>query len=342
MWIRKIVIAGFVLAAVGLTATVTTVVIGQQPATEGKSGGIEEKTVPASGTTKTAADEFRGTAPPAAGNSRRSGTDEGTAADPAGAGAGGGVEAPPAGSGSAAGTTPGKPKGREKSSAKTPRGSNARSGGGMMSGGPPGGKMGGGPGGMMGGGGMPAGGMMGSGPMSAPFSEDEHLETWVSQALADYAQTEDQAARKHQRELIAKALDQIFDIRQERRMEELETLEQRVQKLRGTLETREKLKADILKNRLDYLIREADGLGWGDGLPAPGRSAPTGMGAPGGGSSSFKRGTSGGYGAGAGSSPASGGPVFGEPFNSGGAGGGAGPGSPPASGARPAGGPSRE
>jgi hypothetical protein len=89
----------------------------------------------------------------------------------------------------------------------------------------------------------------------------------------------------------------------------LETLEQRVQKLRGTLETREKLKSEILKNRLDYLIREADGLGWGDGLPAPGRSAPTGIRAPG---------------AGAGSSPASGGPVFGEPFNSGRAGGGGG------------------
>ena len=73
-------------------------------------------------------------------------------------------------------------------------------------------------------------------------------------------------------------------------MEELENLEQRVQKLRGTLETREKLKSDILKNRLDYLIREADGLGWGDGLPAPGRSAPTGMGPSGGGGTGSRTG----------------------------------------------------
>jgi len=139
--------------------------------------------------------------------------------------------------------------------------------------------------------GMPgmAGGMMGSGSMPA-VSEDEHLETWVNQAIADYAKTEGQDARKQQREQIAKALDRIFDIRQERRMEELETLEQRVQKLRGTLETREKLKSDILKNRLDYLIREADGLGWGDGLPAPGRSAPTGMGPSGGGGTGSRTG----------------------------------------------------
>jgi hypothetical protein len=147
--------------------------------------------------------------------------------------------------------------------------------------------------------GMPGGGE----GMLVSVPEDEHLETWVNQALADYAQTEDQAARKQQRELIAKALDQIFDIRQERRMGELETLEQRVQKLRGTLETREKLKSDILKNRLDYLIREADGLGWGDGLPAP-----TGFGAGGSSSSSsnpLKRPAPGGIGAGSGSPPAS-------------------------------------
>jgi hypothetical protein len=103
-------------------------------------------------------------------------------------------------------------------------------------------------------------------------SEDEELEAWVGQALDDYAKTEDQNARKKQKGDISKALDRIFAIRQDRRMQELETLEQRVQKLRGTLETREKLKSEILKNRLDYLIREADGLGWGDGLPASGQS----------------------------------------------------------------------
>ena len=135
------------------------------------------------------------------------------------------------------------------------------------------------PGGMgMHGMGAKGGAMSGTGTMSGSVAEDEHLETWVSQALAVYAKTDDQDARKEQREEIAKALDRIFDVRHDRRMQELETLELRVQKLRATLETREKLKSDILKDRMEYLIREADGLGWGDGIPAPGRSAPTGFG----------------------------------------------------------------
>lgn len=286
MLIRKLAIAGFVLAAMGLTITVTTVVIGQQP------GIAKTETAPAAGATRSAADGFSGTAPPAAELA-----DEGAAAAPAGAGAGGGVpappteagagggvEAPPADSGSASETTPGKTKGRSKSSAKTPR-----SGVGMIG---PGG-MPGMPGGKADMQGMPGTGVPGGGWMPGmefpgkPVSEDEHLETWVNRALAAYAQTDDQNARKQQRDEISKALDRIFDIRQERRMAELETLELRVQKLRGTLETREKLKTDILKNRLDYLIREADGLGWGDGLPAPGRSAPTGFGSGGSSSSGF-------------------------------------------------------
>ena len=296
MSIRKLVIAGFVLAAVGLAATVTTVVIGQQPGTTEKNSGAAEKTAPAAGATEGTTDLPKGSglvAPPASDDNlptAEKGATAGSSKIDEDAGA---TKAPATGLlGSGSGSTSAGSKGGTKGVEKKPR-----SGGGAA------GKMQGMPGAMPGmpgmagmagmpgmGAGMPAmpgmaGGMMmggGGGTMSVPVSEDEHLETWVNQAIADYARTEDQDARKQQREQIAKALDRIFDIRQERRMEELETLEQRVQKLRGTLETREKLKSDILKNRLDYLIREADGLGWGDGLPAAGRSVPTGIGPPGG------------------------------------------------------------
>ena len=100
-------------------------------------------------------------------------------------------------------------------------------------------------------------------------SEDDQLEAWVSQALSTYAQTEDQDARAKQRDEIATGLNEIFDIRQEQRVNELKALEARVQKLRATLDQRATSKNEILKNRLDYLLREADGLGWGDGIPAP-------------------------------------------------------------------------
>ena len=112
-------------------------------------------------------------------------------------------------------------------------------------------------------------------PASA-VPEDEQFDAWVSQALSTYAQTEDQDARAKQRDEIAKGLDQIFDIRQEHRVNELKALEARVQKLRATLDQRATSKNEILKNRLDYLLREADGLGWGDGIPAPRRSGVTG------------------------------------------------------------------
>jgi len=298
MLMRKLVIASFVLAALGLTATVTTVVIGQQTGTTDKNSGPAAKTAPAAGAAEGTTDLPKGSglvAPPGAGDAlpaAEGGSAAGTSSsadDDAGA-----TKAPAKGPlGIGTGSTSGAPMTRGKAVTKKTK-SGASAGGTMMPGGMPG--M---PGmGMPAGGGMPgmmsgmpgmAGGMMGSGSMPA-VSEDEHLETWVNQAIADYAKTEDQNARKQQREQIAKALDRIFDIRQERRMEELETLEQRVQKLRGTLETREKLKSDILKNRLDYLIREADGLGWGDGLPAPGRSAPTGMGPSGGGGTGSRSG----------------------------------------------------
>lgn len=107
--------------------------------------------------------------------------------------------------------------------------------------------------------------------------DDEHMESWVRRALSIYAQTEDQDSRAKQRDEIAKGLDTIFDIRQEQRVKELHELEARVQKLKATLDQRAASKADILKNRLDYLLREADGLGWGDGIPAPKRFGVTGV-----------------------------------------------------------------
>jgi hypothetical protein len=265
MLIRRFVIAGLVLASMGLTIFVTRGVIGQQPGTTEESSGAGDKNVPANGNAGSlgVADD---TIAPTSGESNQD-AKEGTPVGSPNAQEGVNDAASPGGFGAASGATDGTFKGRSKS----PRGAGMQAP-----------AMGNVPGMAAGGMGMP--GMSGSGTISVAVPEDEHLETWVSRALADYAKTEDHDARKEQREEIVKALDRIFDIRHDRRMQELETLELRVQKLRVTLETREKLKSNILKDRLEYLTREADGLGWGDGIPAPGRSTPTGIGV--GGSSS--------------------------------------------------------
>src|SRR6476646_5057523 len=70
MLMRKLAIAGFVLAAVGLTVTVTTVVIGQQPGTTDKNSGAAE-TAPAAGGATGTTDAPKGSglvAPPGTGD----------------------------------------------------------------------------------------------------------------------------------------------------------------------------------------------------------------------------------------------------------------------------------
>jgi hypothetical protein len=266
MLIRKFVFAGLMLAAVGLTVTVS-VVIGQQPSidqkTEERIDSVDAGTPPGAGTTRPETDPPAGAGDrltPSADNSSRrdsDGANDFNASSEGGSPAA--VANPYSSQGVTSGTAGGRSSGQTRRNSSTMQGYGSDEGYGSMRG-------------MMG-----MSGMGGSGT-SIAVPEDEHLETWVSKALAEYAKTEDKNDRTKRQDEIAKALDRIFDIRQQRRIQELEALEQRVQKLRVTLETREKLKADILKNRMDYLIREADGLGWGDGLPAPGRSAPTGIG----------------------------------------------------------------
>ncbi len=55
-----------------------------------------------------------------------------------------------------------------------------------------------------------------------------------------------------------------FDLRQKSREEELRSLEERVRKIRETFEKRQRARAEIVRHRLDEILRDADGLGWGE------------------------------------------------------------------------------
>jgi hypothetical protein len=250
MRMRTFVFAFLVLAAMVMMVSVTARVIGQPPApTEKVDDAVEDTT---EGDARLEPGTSENDLPAVGGSPSR----------PPAIGRSGGGPASKSGAPRQSHT----PGGKASGSGKMSRGNNGASGGSSMS--PPS---------MMSGAMGPSSGFPGM-MSGAQLSEDDQLELSVSQALAEYAATEDKNARKQQHNDIAKALDRIFDIRQERRMQELETLEQRVQKLRATLETREKLKSEILKNRLDYLTREVDGLGWGDGVPAADRSNSSGAG----------------------------------------------------------------
>ncbi len=139
----------------------------------------------------------------------------------------------------------------------------------------------GGMGSMAGSAGMGMGGLGGM-MMGGAMNEDAEQETATNHLLAVYIQSEDAEERSAVRSELSKVFEQIFELRQQRRMQELQELESRVRKFRGTLEAREQQKAEIVKSRLEYVLREADGLGWGDGAPS-GAASGLGGGLSGGG-----------------------------------------------------------
>lgn len=74
---------------------------------------------------------------------------------------------------------------------------------------------------------------------------------------------------------LRKVLDEQFGIRQEARLREIAEIEGRVRQLREALERRAAAKAQIIDRRLNDLLSEAEGLGWGesDGAAAVGMGA---------------------------------------------------------------------
>ena len=93
---------------------------------------------------------------------------------------------------------------------------------------------------------------------------DIEAQQQVQSLLKKLSEAKEEATKTDLQKKLTEALGKQFDIRQEAREKELKELEERVKRLRETLEKREKAKESIVKNRLEQLLREADGLGWGD------------------------------------------------------------------------------
>ena len=80
--------------------------------------------------------------------------------------------------------------------------------------------------------------------------------------LGRYRNATDTAARSELRQEIGEAVAQEFDARQAVREHELKQLIEQVQRLKAMHGRRNKAKATIVRDRVDQLLREADGLGW--------------------------------------------------------------------------------
>jgi len=63
---------------------------------------------------------------------------------------------------------------------------------------------------------------------------------------------------------LTKVVSAHFDIRQELREKELKELEEKVKKLRELHLRRAKEKEQITRDHVRQLLRDVDGLGWGD------------------------------------------------------------------------------
>jgi hypothetical protein len=93
--------------------------------------------------------------------------------------------------------------------------------------------------------------------------QDYNLNQGVMEILAKYQGTEDSQQREQMRGDLQKIVSEQFDLRQELRQKELEQLEAQVRRLRTIHSRRQEVKESIVKDRVQQLIRDAEGLGWG-------------------------------------------------------------------------------
>lgn len=78
-----------------------------------------------------------------------------------------------------------------------------------------------------------------------------------------YGNNEDLEKRAELKQQLEQTISEHFDIKQKLRALELQRLEARLKRLRDLHDKRTLSKATIVQDRMEYLLREADGLGWG-------------------------------------------------------------------------------
>lgn len=104
--------------------------------------------------------------------------------------------------------------------------------------------------------------------MQALMRKDIELEGQVQQTVTAYSDPNtDERKREDLRTGLTDLLDQQFSVRQERREMEIKQIEERVKKLRDALDKRADAKDKIIERRLNDLLSDAEGLGWGEAGP---------------------------------------------------------------------------
>jgi hypothetical protein len=108
--------------------------------------------------------------------------------------------------------------------------------------------------------------------MTKLISSENSAAFEVNRLIADYKRTDKDEEKAKIKTKLGDALTKQFDAQQKRRDLELTRLEEKVKKVRALMKKRDEERKTIVDKRLDQLVREAEGLGWG---PPP---RPTGTG----------------------------------------------------------------
>src|SRR3569623_675466 len=80
--------------------------------------------------------------------------------------------------------------------------------------------------------------------------------------ISRYSEASDDEQRQKIKAQLAELVAKQFNLQQQIREDEVAQIEVRVKKLRALIEKRKAAQQSIIENRLDQLLREAEGLGW--------------------------------------------------------------------------------
>ncbi|HLJ10470.1 MAG TPA: hypothetical protein VKU82_04740 [Planctomycetaceae bacterium] len=101
-------------------------------------------------------------------------------------------------------------------------------------------------------------------PEMRKLANDEAALAHESQEMVSrYTESDNADEQKKIKGELRDALAKQFDVQRERRELELTRIEERVRKLREQIKKRNDARDTIIDRRLDQLINEAEGLGWG-------------------------------------------------------------------------------
>lgn len=99
-------------------------------------------------------------------------------------------------------------------------------------------------------------------PMRFSFGSAEQAPQ--QDVLKKYGETADEAQRATLSQQLRQLVDQEFTDRQNSRQADLQRLEEQLNRLRAIHQRRENEREQIVNDRVQQLLRNADGVGWGD------------------------------------------------------------------------------